>query len=570
METITKINPHIHTLPPTDLNGALPRPVPPGERVTQLNEQVSGVSCVRPGDILCGFYRVESRMEVPGGEADLYLCTYADTKYTAKIYRRNVSVKDTVAEALKTVNSPWVCVPVAGGDYRGRRVEILPYYPQGSLRGKTYSFEQLKNRIIPSLNEGIKALHDAGILHKDLKPSNIMILDEELHVAIIDFGISSVLNCEATVLVTQTGMTPEYCAPETFKGLFTPHSDYYSLGMTLYELFCGKTPYAQMQPEEIEKYLTVQRLPFPESMPGPLQDLIRALTYPDISNRRNKENPNRRWGYDEVRNWLMDIPQTIPGEGIGGREGKPYIFHEREYSDLRSLVRALAENWSEGKKHLFRGLLTDYFEGFDPRNANICREAEQEAVRLSGKDDLIFWKTLCLLNPGTEDFFWKGKIYPSLSAFGRELLERLREGDYKLNSYLDSLFREEILSRYAALRSGENHTLIDAVKALESGHFAAEDSRQRKVNYYLTAYMLSGQRVLHLGNREFFTTGELTAHMRDLLGPNNQYLDRFRYFCHLMVDRQGNLVPELESWLLALGKQQELEIWRRKMRDSRS
>lgn len=136
-------------------------------------------------------------------------------------------------------------------------------------------------------------------------------------VSIIDFGISSAVEGNNTILVTKTGMTPEYSAPETFKNIFYEGSDYYSFGITLFELACGYTPYANMQPEEIEQYVSVQRIPFPENMTPYMQDFISALTYYDISYRKNKNNPNRRWTYDEVCKWLAGETLVIPGEGIG-------------------------------------------------------------------------------------------------------------------------------------------------------------------------------------------------------------------------------------------------------------
>ena len=91
-------------------------------------------------------------------------------------------------------------------------------------------------KIIPNINEGLHAIHEAGIIHKDLKPSNIMLNSDGETVSIIDFGISSIIADGNTVLVTKTGMTPEYSAPETFKNLFLRESDYYSFGITLFEL----------------------------------------------------------------------------------------------------------------------------------------------------------------------------------------------------------------------------------------------------------------------------------------------------------------------------------------------
>ena len=98
--------------------------------------------------------------------------------------------------------------------------EVLPYYKNGSLQGRKFSLDELKKTIIPCINEALHVLHQNDIIHKDLKPSNIMLLDDNKRVAIIDFGISSVVEQGNTVLVTKTGMTPEYSAPETFRDLF--------------------------------------------------------------------------------------------------------------------------------------------------------------------------------------------------------------------------------------------------------------------------------------------------------------------------------------------------------------
>lgn len=248
------------------------------------------------------------------------------------------------------------------GKYQNLIVEIQPFYSRGSLNGKTFSYEQLRSHIIPCLNEGLKALHDANIIHKDLKPTNIMITDDQQSVAIIDFGISSVMEAGNTVMVTRTGMMPEYSAPETFKKVYSSDADYYSLGITLYELFYGKTPYGNMPAEEIERYLAIQSIPFPKTIPIELQELIKALTYYDISNRKNKNNPNRRWGYEEVKKWLEGIKQTVPGEGVERRTIRPYLFAGMNYTSRVELVRALVENWNEGKKELFRGKLSYYYK----------------------------------------------------------------------------------------------------------------------------------------------------------------------------------------------------------------
>ena len=179
--------------------------------------------------VLGGKYVLNKKLEVNSGEADLFICTFEGKDYIAKIYRRERSIKKEVVDAIKEIDSPYVATCYDTGEVNGHVYEIIPYYKNGSVQGKKVSFEDLKNIYIPSLNEGLKLLHDKNLIHKDLKPSNIMLNDDGKSVAIIDFGISSVIDSGATMIVTSTGMTPIYSAPETYRNMFFDISDYYSL-----------------------------------------------------------------------------------------------------------------------------------------------------------------------------------------------------------------------------------------------------------------------------------------------------------------------------------------------------
>ncbi|MCD7892068.1 MAG: protein kinase [Erysipelotrichaceae bacterium] len=531
---------------------------------TVINKDlISDSSKLSVGTIVADKYNIIEPLSVSTGEADLYLCDYNNKKYVAKIYRRQQAIKPEVIDALKSIDSPYVAKLYDAGIYNNVPYEILPYYKNGSLQGKKYSFEDLKQTIIPCINEALHVLHQKDIIHKDLKPSNIMLLDDNKSVAIIDFGISSMVDDGNTILITKTGMTPEYSAPETFKSLFLEESDYYSFGITIFELFCGYTPYKNLSAEEIARFTTVQKIPYPEEMPKKLQNLITAVTYYDITNRNDKNNPNRRWTYDEVKKWCNDKVLPIPGENVKVvRElSVPvYKFLGERYTDVPTLIESLASHWEDGKRQLFRGLLSSYFKNFDAELAGFCMDAEDESSNNSGKEDCIFWNLLYKLNPDLKTFYWLGKSYESLSSLGLEMLYKLWDDDKSDFDYWDSILNNKLLSNYLKYIDFNKKGIVDAMSALESSHcLINNNTRERLMNYYIMAYMLSGQYIYCINKKKFKNINELTSYMKELLDSS---YEEFEYFCHKMIDHDDTLDVQFEAWLIALGKHKELEVWK--------
>lgn len=252
----------------------------------------------------------------------------------------------------------------------------------------------------------------------------------------------------------------------------------------------------------------------------------------------------------------------IPGEGIGNSKTgdmNPYKFMGETYVEVSELTKALALNWNEGKKQLFRGILSEFFKSCNPEIAGFCIDAEEEATRVNGRDDIIFWKLLYKLNPNTTDFYWKGHVYQGLPALGREILEKLWKNDTGNDAYYYEVLNEKILSKYVEMKAGKNKTLLEAVKGLEDGHKLADNQRAKGKNLYLMAYMLSGQKLMHFGGKEFRTVGEFADYMKELLDDS---YEKFESACHSLIDYDDNLDVQFESWLLALGKKKELKAWR--------
>lgn len=531
---------------------------------TVINPSLSAGSEVRPGTTLPGGYTIKQRLNAAAGEADIFVCEKDGEEYVAKLYRRRTAIKSEVIAALREVKCPYIAPLYYSDVYNGMPFEILPYYRRGSLQGRRFTFEDLKKRMIPEINEALAALHDAGIIHKDLKPSNIMLTDSG-DIAMIDFGISSLQTGDSTVVVTSTGMTPEYSAPETFRKLFLEESDYYSFGITLYELYCGKTPYAEMNAEEIARYTAIQRIPLPDSMPRELRELISALTYYDITNRRHKSNPNRRWTYAEVDNWCRGIEQPVPGEGTepARREFPVYTFMDRRLTNIHELVTAFAGNWEQGKKQVFRGILSGFLKPFDPQLAGYAIDAEEAAA--NGADtDVEFFRLLYRLDPETKAFCWKDRRFESISAFGEYILDSMNDGSETDAAFIGEVLSQKLISVYVQSVCPGDKQLVEAAKYLEDMvMYGRADERSVQLSIYSVGFALSGDKSLRVDGKRFGTVDELVIHLKKLLAED--YILYEDFFSRL-IGRDMTLDVQFEAWLYSLGKREEVGQWKQQTR----
>jgi serine/threonine protein kinase len=132
----------------------------------------------------------------------------------------------------------------------------MPFYDGEMLENR------LKRRPMLSLTAGLDialkiarglvATHRAGVIHRDIKPDNVILCPpipgQPTTIKIIDFGVARQKNAQEIGVVSEPG-TPSYMAPELFRGLqATEASDQFALGVTIYRLFTGHYPYGEVEP----------------------------------------------------------------------------------------------------------------------------------------------------------------------------------------------------------------------------------------------------------------------------------------------------------------------------------
>ena len=144
-------------------------------------------------------------------------------------------------------------------------------------------------------------------------------------------------------------------------------------------------------------------------------------------------------------------------------------------------------------------------------------------------------------------------------------LEKLWDKDKSEFSYYSSILSEKLLSQYVQMAAPKNEKLKKAAAAIEDSYeLEKNNGTDMQRTYYLMAYTLSGQKLLLLDGQQIRTVGELASYMRSVL---NESFDRFESLCHRLVDYDGNLDFQLETWLMAIGKQKEIEKWRASMNE---
>ncbi len=143
------------------------------------------------------------------------------------------------------------------GEQDGTPYLAMPLMPSGSLkelleRQGALSPDEAERYLTP-IAEALDYAHSRGLLHRDVKPANILLRDDGRPL-LADFGIAKAIEAGQTGGLTQAGGgigTPEYMAPEQIEGRAEKRSDLYSLGVALYQMLSGRVPYDGATPYEI-------------------------------------------------------------------------------------------------------------------------------------------------------------------------------------------------------------------------------------------------------------------------------------------------------------------------------
>jgi serine/threonine protein kinase len=203
-------------------------------------------------------YQIDSLLG-EGGMGRVYIATGPDGGRVAlKLVKEDFARDETFrrrfnreARIAQTVKHPNVVPVIATGE-----VEGVPYMAQRFIEGQSLD-EKLKQdgpldldtalRVCADVAAGLEALWAAGMVHRDVKPANIL-LDTEGQGYITDFGLAKDTQGSLLTLPGQALGSMDYMAPEQIRGEpVTAATDVYALGCVMYESLCGQPPFAEAQ-----------------------------------------------------------------------------------------------------------------------------------------------------------------------------------------------------------------------------------------------------------------------------------------------------------------------------------
>ena len=545
------------------------------------------------GTVVLEKYTLLNKINDPSGEAALYMAvgntsqnsSVQNTPVVVKIYRRKEAVKQEVLNKLAKLKSPGIVEIIDHGFYNGFACIVMPYYMNGSLAGKTLTYGVIKDIVIPEVTAGLKYLHENGIIHKDIKPANLMISNDGKHVHIIDFGISSAKDDGVSVLITKTGMSPEYCAPETFNNVWVEESDFYSFGITLFELFKGHTPFNYSSDRDaLAASASIQKIRFSLDFPEELVNLIKGLTYKDLSNRNDPNNPNRRWNWNEIEKWLKGENIPVPGELNSNNKtsdstgntsessayifSNPYDFRNNQgkvvkLNNLAEFTEAFGLNWNDGKKHVGRGFASKFFIQQNMQNsASIIMDCED-----AGITDMAYAKMLIELSASAGNYrlYWNSvRVDDNMKILSDLLTDALYSQSNNLNEEFDTI-RQLLCCWYEKTGKDKELGVINNLQKIAEVY---SDDLSTKI--IALCSFIDPNLVIKIGNDIFQTAEELkTKTQKQKLSNEEQYFEWLLNNQNDITRYQACIIPAVKQIIDNLLQDLHSELNRRREEQAR-
>ncbi len=277
-----------------------------------------------------------------GGMANVYLAkdTILERNVAIKVLRGDLESNDKFirrfqreAKSVSDLSHPNIVEVYDIGEEEGQHYIVMEYIDGRTLkqliqkRGALTVPEVLD--IMTQLTDGLSAAHDAYIIHRDIKPQNIMILDNG-KIKITDFGIAMTMNATQLTQTNSVMGSVHYLPPEQAAGqTATTKSDIYSAGILMYELLTGTVPFKGDNAVEIALKQMKERIPSIRK-----QNPLIPQSIENIVLKATAKNPKNR--YDNIKDMYEDLVHALD-EGKENETKYNYPYPESELDESKAI-----------------------------------------------------------------------------------------------------------------------------------------------------------------------------------------------------------------------------------------
>lgn len=397
-------------------------------------------------------YRVVRAFPAGDAETDLLLLepVPSGTPVIAKIYPSGAFPRTEVLERLQQVDERYRVRFIETGISDGHAFELMEYCPLGTLRNRM-SRGPLQGEalqlVVRELAAALAAVHQAGLVHRSLKPGNVLIRDDApLELVLTNFGTVSVP--DATQRVTGDARTLLYAAPESLSGVIDSKTDFWALGMLLLELVLGQHPFAGLSAPVILRHLSTRPIDLSAVPEPPVRTLLRGLLLRD---------PAERWGSLEIFRWLAGDPTLAePPEESENLFPVPYRLGTAVCSNPEHLAEALGRHWKDGVTDLDNGQLLTWFREVVKDHDTVRLILDMRHARALPADVQLLGLILHLA-PGVIPW-WRGERLALKTILDRA--QQALQGDCEAEAWLDALAQHRVLEAYAQAGNAEMADIV--------------------------------------------------------------------------------------------------------------
>jgi len=261
------------------------------------------------------------------------------------------------------------------GNVAGHHYIVMQYVPGRTMAGKRLSLEEAL-RVMVKAARAIHYAHEHGVIHRDLKPPNIMI-DQSGEVYVLDFGLAKELTPGASSLRSVIMGTPAYMSYEQATGQahrIDARTDVYGLAATLYDVLTLRAPYEGTTAVEVLRKIQSEDPPPPRALRPDLPWEVETILLKGLD-----REPARR--YQSAREFADDLDRFLRGDPIHAkRTGVWYRLQKR--------VRRRPSLWAAGAVAVLAALLAGTFAlgARAQRRAELARHLDDGRRRLDGGD----------------------------------------------------------------------------------------------------------------------------------------------------------------------------------------